>query len=82
MSDRGPVRYVALYVSDVKTFDDSIVWTCVGLFPDVADAFTEGRVRVEQGYGIQIEPGEMSQAEWDDLEDADDFAPSVEGERI
>ena len=78
------VRYLSVYRSD--TTDDpeaGYVQICTGLFVDVDDALAEAKRHLEDGYHVSIDRGEMSQAEWDALEEVpDDFAASlpVEGE--
>lgn len=73
------MRYFALSVADLKPGEnpeDGYTSTCVGLWCELDDLWDEARSRVLAGELVEIEPGEMSQEEWEALEEVpDDFRP-------
>jgi hypothetical protein len=73
------VTYYAVYRSDT-TGDPEAGYSgiCVGLFGEIEDACLEARRILTEGYHVSIDRGEMSQAEWDALEEVpDDFIANL-----
>jgi hypothetical protein len=72
------MRVFAVYVADEAgpiDPDDGVCATCVALFGDVEDAIVEARACLVEGRSVSIDIGEMTDAEWDALEEVpDDFA--------
>ena len=55
--------------------EDGADGICVALFGDAIDAIDEARDLLLEGYAVSIEVGQMTDAEWDALEEVpDDFA--------
>lgn len=72
------IRYIAVSRSDEVSVEvgDGYGSICTGLFGELADALQEAREQLEQGYHVMLEHGEMSEEEWEPLEEVpDDFQP-------
>jgi hypothetical protein len=80
------VTYFALYRADLAGAvdeDEGVTSICVGLFGDYEDAITEARAILAEGYSISIDIGEMTQADWDAIEEVpDDFSPRKVGTHL
>lgn len=72
------VTYFAVYRSDHQGDpEEGYSGICVGLFGDVESACDQAKEILTEGYHVGIDRGQMSQDEWDALEEVpDDFVAS------